>query len=364
MDIFNLPLDTTHLRHQLKWLSYLRNMPFRDYAAEVYRILDDPAMSKMWARRRTVSRLIQKYGINDQRTQVWHSKRGEMITASEVTKAFATATPSGRRELLLRKIEGPKPGDGGTNAACAWGNQFEPVAKELYCKINGGGHIVDTSCVVHPKHAFLGASPDGIYITNSVSDPRWGKLVEFKCPISRKFDENTPIPDAYYHQMQMQMECTSIDECDYVEMQFATLTKTEWSTRDIPYKGRFAVYDSGFVSYDTDNSPHWRSSLENRDEEFRIVHWALASWRIANVPRDFGWLPSHIDELTSTWEEVLAHRANGTVPEKALKLCDPPINSHDDQCSLPPEPVLSPEISDDLSSVHKMNATTLQFSLG
>lgn len=364
MEIFQLPLETTHLRHQLKWLSYLKHTTFTRYQKEVQHILANPEMAKVWARRRTIFRLLQTYGINDQRSSVWHAKRSEMVTASEVTKAFKTATPSARREILLKKIEGAKSSDGGTNAACAWGTQFEPIAKYMYCKLNGGGEVIDTSCVVHPVYPFLGASPDGIYFPQSRSDPRWGKLIEFKCPISRKFDETTPIPDAYYNQMQMQMECCNIDECDYVEMRFNSCTQTEWNSSEVVHKGRFAIYDSGRVDYDWGGDPSWKTNLRKSDEEFRVLHWVLSNWRVVNVKRDFNWLPSHIEELTTFWDEVLDHRKNGTTPEKDQKVhCELQIDLLDAP-SKPPSEARENRVEEcDSSTVHKKNVKTLQFSL-
>jgi len=367
MEIFNLPLNTTHLRHQLKWLSYVTHSKFWKYKKLVDTILSDPDLGKVWTRRRIIARLLEKYGINDQRSSQWHTKRSEMITASEVTKAFHTATPSARREMLLKKIEGSKPGDGsGMNAACAWGTNFEPIAKTIYCTLNGGGHVVDTSCVVHPFYPFLGASPDGIYFTESTNDPRWGKLIEFKCPISRKFDNDSAIPDSYYHQMQMQMECTNIDECDYVEMQFSALPQFEWEKMNIQFKGRFAVYDDGHVDYDTNETSKWKINLKKRSEDYRIVHWILVMHRIKTVKRDYKWLPSHIEELKGFWEEVLFHRNNGTVPlkeDKGLLVCNLPIDSPDDQCSPQQVDVQNQMEVDDSSFVHKKNTTTLQFCL-
>jgi len=37
------------------------------------------------------------------------------------------------------------------------------------------------------------------------------------------------------------------------------------------------------------------------------------------VHRDPNWLPSHIDGLKAFWNDVLAHRANGTRPELTQK---------------------------------------------
>lgn len=364
MEIFQLPLDTTHLRHQLKWLSYVLKQPFGAYLKRVKVVLSDPDLGRVWTRRRILHRLLRDYGISDQRSSQWHAKRSEMITASEVTKAFRDATPSARRELMLKKIEGAKPTDGSSmNAACAWGTQFEQIAKDIYCKLNGGGQVLDTSCVVHPRHPFLGASPDGIYMPPSLADPRWGKLVEFKCPISRKFDESTPIPDAYYHQMQLQMECCNIDECDYVEMRFMTLGQTEWAAHPATYKGRMAVFDSGQVDYDV-GDPEWRTRLRQQTEDYRVVHWVLAAHRIALVKRDYTWLATHIEDLSSFWEEVQAHRRNGTIPEKEEKvICTPCTDQPDGPSPSPAAGGESREPSYGSSSVRKKNAKTLQFDL-
>lgn len=369
MEIFELPLNTTHLHQFIKFIALLKGVKYKSYKKEVHALLSSD-YGKVWGRRRRIYRLLQTYGVNDQRSAQWHSKRSEMITASEVTKAFKSATPSARRELILKKIEGAKETDGsGMNAACAWGTQFEPIAKLIYCKLNGGGDVIDTSCVVHPVHTFLGASPDGIYFPQNRADLRWGKLIEFKCPISRKFDETTPIPDAYYHQMQMQMECTGIDECDYVEMRFVTLTQTEWAASQSPYKGRMAIYDSGKISYDTDLDPAWRSKLNVVDDEFRVVHWVLGNWRVSNVKRDYTWMDTHIDELKETWNEVVHHRLNGTVPEKPEKVSE--VVSCETHTVQPDVPLPVPVVQDDdqtpsycSSSVHKKNPKTLQFDLG
>jgi len=370
MEIFQLPLDTTHLRHQLKWLAYVLKRPFGAILREVNAILADPALGKVWTRRRILARLLEQYGENDQRSSQWHAKRSEMITASEITKAFRSATPGARRELLLKKIEGAggmSGGGGMASAACAWGTQFEPIAKEIYCRLNGGGKVVDTSCVVHPRLPFLGASPDGIYFPDDFADPRWGKLIEFKCPISRKFDETTPIPDAYYHQMQLQMECCNIDECDYVEMRFVTQTQTEWMANTTANKGRLVVFDSGAVEYDN-GSPTWRADLKTRNEDFRVVHWALASWRIANVKRDYSWMATHEEELTEFWEEVLAHRRNGTVPTPPEKISEAPPSEPgtalpDAPSAPPPEASESQTPAGGSSSARKKNAKTLRLDL-
>ena len=133
-----------------------------------------------------VKTLIETYGQNDQRTAAWHAKRGSMLTASEIWKAMKDATPASRYELIISKLTPRKEAEGTGARALIWGTRFEPIAKEIYCKLEDGVEIVDTTCVPHPNVSFLGASPDGILITEDTTDVRYGKLVEFKCPISRR----------------------------------------------------------------------------------------------------------------------------------------------------------------------------------
>ena len=224
-----------------------------------------------------------------------------MITASEVYGVFGSE--SARKEVMMRKLEPRKEGDGPPIAALAWGTRFEPVAKRLYeertkCK------ITDVSCVQHPIYKFLGASPDGLIVPDDGDDlRRYGRLVEFKCPMSRV--EKPEIPMGYIHQMQMQMECTGIDECEYVEFRFKQVGYTEWS-RSTAEKGTFAVYESGKVVYDVTEVP----------DDAQMIYWVLGSIKQDFVPKDPEWLPKHLEGLTKFWDEVVQHRTNGTRPEE------------------------------------------------
>lgn len=237
------------------------------------------------------------YGANDQRTDGWHAKRGEMITASEVYGVFGSE--SARKEVMMRKLVPRAQGDGPGIPALLWGTRFEPIAKRIY-EENTHCTITDVSCVQHPVHAFLGASPDGLIVCEDRK--RYGRLVEFKCPISRKPTEE--IPAGYIHQMQMQMECTGIDECEYVEFRFRQVNYNEW-IKSTEQKGFFHVYEDGRVEYDTDAT----------GEEYQTIYWVLGSIQEKFVPRDPTWMSRHLDGLRTFWNEVLEHRKNGTFPE-------------------------------------------------
>lgn len=236
------------------------------------------------------------YGANDQRTDGWHAKRGEMITASEVYHVFGTE--SSRREVMMRKLE-PKPqGEGNPIAALAWGTRFEPVAKRIY-EERTKCSITDVSCVQHPIYSFLGASPDGLIACED--QKRYGRLVEFKCPMTRVMKDEIPI--GYWHQMQMQMECTGIDECEYVEFRFKQVSSSEW-LKCKEEKGCFTVYEDGRVVYD--QAIH--------EDNTQVIYWMLQSIKEDFVPRDPKWLGDHIEQLQTFWNEVVEHRRNGTHP--------------------------------------------------
>jgi len=263
-----------------------------------------------WMRDRCVRRTIRIYGMNDQRTSAWHAKRGEMITASEVSKVFAGG--EGRRTLIIGKLKPPQIQVGPPAAPLVWGTRFEPIAKSIYeeetnCK------IVDVSCVQHPMYSFLGASPDGLIFPNDSSDVRrYGRLVEFKCPFSRA--ESNGIPDAYVHQMQMQMECTGIDECEYAEFRFKQVFSSEWIHSTLK-KGVFAVFDDDHIEYKDALTPiaEWQVRM-NESSDPQFIFWILTSSKKAFLPKDPKWLSNHNDELKSAWNEVLLHRAAGTLP--------------------------------------------------
>jgi putative phage-type endonuclease len=262
-------------------------------------------------RDRAFERTVRLYGKNDQRTDAWLNTRGKMITASEVSKVWQT--PASRLELLEKKLDPPTRSDGSNPIpALIWGTRFEPIAKKIY-EDTTQCEIIDVGCCQHPVHSFLGASPDGLIIPKYAdADPhRYGRLVEFKCPMSRvRKDE---IPSYYVHQMQMQMECTGIDECEYVEFRFKQVNFTQWDVAT-ETKGVFAVDEAGKVEYKPDmiDLHEWQCSLT---EGYQYIYWVLTDIKKDFVPKDPNWLSDHLSELRAFWDDVERHRAAGTRPE-------------------------------------------------
>ena len=266
-----------------------------------------------------IQTLLEQYGQNDQRTSAWHAKRGEMLTASEIYKALPDATPAQKHEIIMSKLV-PKPrAEGSGPRALVWGTRFEPIAKDIYCKLSTEPiSIVDTTCIPHPTVPFLGASPDGIILAPGT--PRHGYLVEFKCPISRVFTDETPVPHAYYHQMQLQMECTQLETCEYIEFQFKTPTYTEWKDSVAPYKGFYAVTEDDMnVKYkdlgDSRSPSEWRAAVLGDVDDWNLVYWTLEKHRVKVVQHETDWLEKNLASMTAVWNTILEHRKNGTLPD-------------------------------------------------
>jgi putative phage-type endonuclease len=118
-----------------------------------------------------------------QRTDEWFAKRLGKITGSafgEVMNLTAKGEPgAGRKNLIVKlaieRLTG-KTIDGYQNAAMRRGIELEPFARAAY-EAQTGFWVDEIDFIQHPKHEFIGVSPDGLVGNDG--------LVEFKCPDSQ-----------------------------------------------------------------------------------------------------------------------------------------------------------------------------------
>jgi len=104
----------------------------------------------------------------------------------------------------------------------------------------------------------------------------------------------------------LQMECTGIDECEYVEYRFKQVNYTEWE-RTEGIKGVFSVDEAGKINYNC--------TPKDASDSVQLIYWVLVSLKEELVLKDPLWLTTHAADLESTWSEVVKHRAAGTKPE-------------------------------------------------
>ena len=200
---------------------------------------------------RTIERarelIAQEYA--EQRSQEWLDLRENMITASDAASAIGESRYESEDAFVKKKVLRTK---WAGNAATEHGTRLEPLVRDLYdAKYNRKSHEI--GLVQHREYPWLGASPDGV-----TED---GILVEIKCPLSRKIEAK--VPKHYWPQVQLQLEITDLEECDFVQYR--------------PAKN------------------------ESSEAEFVVVR----------VHRDREWFAKALPVLERVWQRVLKGRAQG-----------------------------------------------------
>lgn len=141
----------------------------------------------------------------------WHKQRKHKVTGSQVGAILNIDTAFSNREKVMNdwlmgtKFEG--------NVATEWGVKHEDVARKEY-EAKTGWTVEEAFFVVHPKHDWLGASPDGF-----VGDHT---LIEIKCPYGKRNDAHPDFKSIddqphYYAQIQIQLYCTEAKTCHFYQ---------------------------------------------------------------------------------------------------------------------------------------------------
>ena len=170
-----------------------------------------------------------------QGTPEWHEQRANRITGTRICKTAKECiwTKGDQWESLGRDMyrEANKltqdPFNQFAMFAMKHGTDSEPLA--LATLSDMGYKITQPSFVIHPKHNWMGISPDGIMVQG-----RNGKVsaVEVKCPQGKPCTNVKEQKRNYWHQMQMAMECMDIDEMLFFQWYSNDEHYQEWIERD------------------------------------------------------------------------------------------------------------------------------------
>ena len=277
-----------------------------------------------------------------QRTPEWYSQSKLMLTASEFSNILGT--PRAVATLALQKVAPVSENSRSKTQACCtpemgpfdWGIRFEPVVKQVM-DMMGHAKILDIGRIIHPENSRLAASPDGI-ITAADDERRIGRLIEIKCPVKRVIDGT--IPHEYWCQMQIQMEVTGIDECEYVEMSFESGYKDHSYTLDSaqqtcsPDVYSPDIYDVGegrpmysgyvwlFQEPETLELKYAYTYLEKKDMErdgwflLEEIPWHLKKFYRTVIVRDRAWFKGTAEKQEEFWKRVEDARAGLIEPPK------------------------------------------------
>ncbi len=283
--------------------------------------------------------LLKLLKLPEQRSEEWYKIREGVLTASSLADAIGEGHFCTKEELLLQKCGGPR-GEVPFEIV-EWGVMYEPVATTFYEKLNNLT-ILEFGLVPHPEFKIFGASPDGICDTDSPSD-YIGRMLEIKCPPKRKFTKE--VPKHYWMQMQGQLECCNLEECDFLQVKFTEynnqqeyiedtylendLIKEGYSANNLP-KGLLLAfiqnnlegnptihyeYGEFYSSYET--LTKWSEDIIKEKQNvlkydtIKFHWWKIERYECTLVGRDREWWLSVQPKIIDFWEDVLHYRKVG-----------------------------------------------------
>jgi putative phage-type endonuclease len=326
---------------------------------DIYRMFLEKSRSKQWVEKTPEERLDHLNTLMNrphvpQRSTEWYLQTKNVLTASEFSAILGTPRAVG--QCALKKVidlsgatETPSVSSG--RLACStlemsamdWGVRFEPVVKQILTAF-WSAEIQDVGRLLHPTDPRLAASPDGL-IVSAADVNRIGRLLEIKCPIRREM--NGKIPHDYWCQMQIQMEVTDIDECDYIEVKLVspykeslqTYTPAAEDTLGALYHGKLWLLQDP----ETLELAYAYTNLELKDFErigwvvLETIPWHLDSFYTETVTRDRHWYASTAEKREAFWKVVEEVRAGTFVlpaSQKAAKQGQQPQQPRIEVCQI------------------------------
>ena len=292
------------------------------------------ATNPKWSELSVEERLVKVKEIQEapqipQRSEEWYRNFGKVLTASEFSAIFSFTKR--RKDLILKKANPPHEQPMFRHAcptmemnALGWGIRFEPVVKQLLEHIDSSS-IYEPGRLQHPLNPYLAASPDGIIETGK-NPSQIGRLVEIKCPYTRT--TGGEIPSEYWIQMQVQMEVTDIDECEYIECEIVSPRANQDEPLDLSgvelqgcmylfkeKKPEGEPFDYKYLYGDIGKSI--QPKAPQGYECIEVIPWGFKRWHRKVVHRDRGWYEATKPWQEAFWKDVESVRQGGAISDQA-----------------------------------------------
>jgi putative phage-type endonuclease len=291
----------------------------------------------------------------EQRTPEWYEFRNNRLTASDLYH-ITSGNENRIIEIVKKKCGIEKKFS--LSPALSHGIKYEDVAVKIYEK-RTDTNIDEFGCLPHLYIPFFGASPDGIVSQKSKNRNMIGRMLEIKCPKSRKI--TGIIPPGYYAQMQGQLEVCNLQYCDYLECEIREYdTQNDFlkdSCIDNPLlrsngneKGVIIeVYDIilkkhiYYYNYDLfsncEELDNWENTIINdileteHLEYIKTTFWKLNIFNVILVERNIPWFTKHYFKIDKFWNQVLESRKNNVFHKETNALIGkkyPKFTKHDE----------------------------------
>jgi putative phage-type endonuclease len=267
----------------------------------------------------------------EQRTNEWYLFRHNVITASNIWKAFQSEKSF--NQLILEKckpINVDKYNYVNEQSPMHWGQKYEHVSIQYY-EYKYNTLVDEFGCIPHKDFTYLAASPDGINTKND--SPLYGRMLEIKNIFNRIINGNPKFE--YWIQMQIQMEVCDLNECDFLETRFLEYDNEEeflndyyvdidssgnfknniMMTKDYKYKGMiiaFIIDNKPFYLYSPfacnyDELLLWESDilLLYKDHEFfKNIYYRLDEISCVLVLRNKHWFNCALPIIQDLWQNI------------------------------------------------------------
>jgi putative phage-type endonuclease len=280
---------------------------------------------------------LQTLELPEQRSKEWYELRKKVLTASSLATAIGDDHFKSRNELIRDKLDTTeKPFV--EHEIMEWGVKYEEIATRFYALLTGAT-VLEFGLIPHPAFPIFGASPDGICSQDSPDD-YVGRMLEIKCPPKRKFTKS--VPKHYWYQMQGQLECCDLDECDFLQVKLVEYESFEDYKKDVmltiddriqPGYGSHSYPKGPIVTYRHPSEPkkhylypplclsddeciEWVSKQkqwieENQYDFVETKWWYIERYECTLVHRDKQWWLSTVPQIINFWNDVEHYRKIG-----------------------------------------------------
>ena len=315
-----------------------------------------------------------------QKSEGWHLNRVNRVGGSECGTLLNMNKHEPQYSFILNKVLGATFKG---NYATYNGNVFEEVVRLMY-EYNNDVHTEEFSSMPHKTNPIIAASPDGIvspYCRDKQTlTPHVGRMLEIKCPLMRKIQyvgsiKDTICPIYYWCQIQQQLECLDLDECDFVQCNIERYnSRQDWiddthpefdfkskkyglprgiiielipiklSECDYNEKGYYAdmtiwtktkcLYPSK-IDMTFEELDEWVfEQLSNIDYGYtlhKIIYWRLIEQNCTLILRNKEWFNSQLPVYNKIWDYVVYLRNNLDVAEKWKEWIDGLVRKYNDK---------------------------------
>lgn len=298
--------------------------------------------------------------LPEQRSKEWFEMRYGKITASDGGCVIGVNKHEPAYKFIIKKVTSPPfP----PNRFCYHGKKLEEPATMAY-EYRMNVTVEEFGLMGHEKHKFLGASPDGIvcrYKLDGKHTTKYvGRMLEIKCPVSRKINKTGKIkgeqcPIYYWVQVQLQLECCDLEECDFWQCSLSEYdTREDFvndTDKDEPFRSEETGYEKGCliqlipksqvlnvmngdyekviwdhaifmypeeIEMTPEDCDTWVNEKlkELNDEKYkdyvfdRVIYWKITDTHNVTIDRDRKWFAEYLPVYEQTWKYVEFFRAN------------------------------------------------------